>query len=428
MALRFLALSLAVAIVGSCARPPSPAELADLRAQVKQAVERKPPEFAAKDGERGRQAWRDLRHFYETTDYHLAWSDGFHPRGSVDELARALSAADANGLDRADYGAPPAFDGTRAIDFDVRCTYVYLRYAMDLAGGTINPEAVSPQWHSARPAVHPDHALATAINGTGIEASLARLEPHSPQYQGLKHQLAQARGAHDDGRVQRIVMNMERWRWLPDDLGSRYILVNIPAFRLDVVENGRSVLGMRVVTGKKNNPTPVLADTIEEIVFSPYWNIPKDIVEKEILPHVADDPTYLERHNMEVDGDHYRQRPGRGNSLGQVKFVFPNHFNVYLHGTPSQSLFARVERDFSHGCVRVEHPLELARYVLRDQAEWTEARIVAAMNRGVEQAVRLKHPLPIYLVYFTAWEEGGQLRTVADVYGHDRRHAAAESS
>ena len=129
---------------------------------------------------------------------------------------------------------------------------------------------------------------------------------------------------------------------------------------------------------------------------------------------------------METDetGRHYRQRPGRGNSLGAVKFVFPNHFNVYLHGTPSPSLFKRVERDFSHGCVRLERPLDLAKYVLRDHPDWTEERIVAAMNGGTERGVQLSAPLPIYLVYFTTWEEGGSLRAVRDVYGLDRRHAA----
>jgi len=222
-------------------------------------------------------------------------------------------------------------------------------------------------------------------------------------------------------------MNMERWRWLPQDLGARYIMVNTPAFQLDAIENGKSVLSMRVVTGKKENPTPVLVDEMTSIVFSPYWNIPPDIVEKEILPKLETDPTYLERNNMEVDetGQRYRQRPGKGNSLGQVKFVFPNHFNVYLHGTPSQRLFNRVERDFSHGCVRLERPLDLAKYVLRDQPEWTEERIVAAMDSGTEQSVKLKQPLPVYLVYFTAWEEQGALKTVPDVYGIDRRHDKA---
>ena len=183
---------------------------------------------------------------------------------------------------------------------------------------------------------------------------------------------------------------------------------------------------MKVVTGKKSSPTPVLADRMTTVVFSPYWNIPQDIVQKEILPKADRDPSYLEKNNMEADEKgNYRQRPGKGNSLGQVKFLFPNHYNVYLHDTPAQSLFERLERDFSHGCVRLDEPMKLAQYVLRDQPEWTGDRIRAAMDAGTERAVALKQPLPIYLVYFTAWEDGGVLKTVPDVYGIDRRHTAA---
>jgi murein L,D-transpeptidase YcbB/YkuD len=126
------------------------------------------------------------------------------------------------------------------------------------------------------------------------------------------------------------------------------------------------------------------------------------------------------------DKGRYRQLPGPGNSLGRVKFLFPNHYNVYLHDTPAQALFNRIERDFSHGCVRLDEPEALARYVLRDQTEWTPEKIAAAMASGTEQAVQLKQPLPIYLVYFTAWEEDGGLKSVADVYGLDRRHDAAK--
>jgi murein L,D-transpeptidase YcbB/YkuD len=183
---------------------------------------------------------------------------------------------------------------------------------------------------------------------------------------------------------------------------------------------------MKVVTGKKDSPTPVLGDRMTTVVFSPYWNIPRDIVEKEIAPKAEKDPSYLERENIEIDDEgHYRQRPGQGNSLGLVKFLFPNHYNVYLHDTPSAALFNRVERDFSHGCVRLDQPVALAKYVLRDQPEWTEEKITDAMNGGTEQAVKLKEPLPIYLVYFTAWEENGALQVRKDVYGYDRRHRTA---
>jgi len=166
------------------------------------------------------------------------------------------------------------------------------------------------------------------------------------------------------------------------------------------------------------------------VVFSPYWHIPSDILQKEILPKAQKDPGYLERNNIEADeqGGRYRQRPGKGNSLGLVKFIFPNHFNVYLHDTPAQALFNRIERDFSHGCVRLDRPVDLAKYVLRDQPEWTDEKIDAAMHAGTERSVALKQPLPIYLVYFTAWEENGALERVPDVYGLDHRHSVAANS
>jgi murein L,D-transpeptidase YcbB/YkuD len=404
-----------------------------MRASLEGALQAKQPPFAAADGDRGHQVWQEVRRFYTANDKQLVWSDGRRPRGTFDGLLRALRAADLEGLEPADYrvdelaAARQSFDRARAADVDVRCTYAYLRYAWDLARGTVDPEDVVPQWHAASRNVDLHSALRNAISENSVEQSLARLAPAAPQYLGLKHQLAIHRANGDASAVDQIAMNMERWRWLPGDLGPRYLLVNIPAFRIDAIENGKSVLDMKVVTGTKGNPTPVLADEITSVVFSPYWNIPPDIVQKEILPRLERDPDYLERNNMEVDesGERYRQRPGPGNSLGQVKFVFPNHFNVYLHGTPSQKLFDRVERDFSHGCVRLERPLDLAKYVLQDQPEWTDARIVAAMNSGTEQSVALKRPLPIYLVYFTAWEEAGALRTVPDVYGIDRRHGGA---
>ena len=203
------------------------------------------------------------------------------------------------------------------------------------------------------------------------------LAPAAPQYHGLKHQLALRAQRGDAAAVQQIAMNMERWRWLPDDLGSRYVLVNIPAFRLDVIEDGKSVLDMKVVTGKKNSPTPVLADRMTSVVFSPYWNIPQDIVREGNHAEARKDPGYLRRttsrRTKRAAG--IRQRPGNGNSLGGVKFLFPNHFNVYLHDTPAQALFDRVERDFSHGCVRLDEPMKLAQYVLRDQPEWTAEKI-----------------------------------------------------
>jgi murein L,D-transpeptidase YcbB/YkuD len=242
-------------------------------------------------------------------------------------------------------------------------------------------------------------------------------------------------------RIEQITLNMERWRWLPESLGTRHVIVNVPTYQLDVYENDQVVLPMRVVAGKRDNPTPIFMDKMESVVFSPYWNVPPNIARNETIPAVMSDPGYLDRMNMElvknnrvvdpwsvswaaVEAGNYtfRQRPGAKNALGHVKFLFPNQFDVYLHDTPADSLFARTERGFSHGCVRVEKPQELAEYVLRAQPEWTRERIVAAMHSGSEKWVTLKEPLPVYILYMTAWiGPQGEVQFREDIYGHDQK-------
>jgi murein L,D-transpeptidase YcbB/YkuD len=382
------------------------------------------PAYVGSD-QRSNDAWNNTRAFYDSHGDAFVWSDDEKPNAKHASLTRAIVHASEDGLDPRDYDTG-TFDPAQAAQSDVHATYAFFQYAADLSHGTIDPETINPQWHTSRRSTDVAAALNDALASGDVAGTLSRLAPRTAQYLGLKHHLADCA---DENCRQIVAMNMDRWRWLPDDLGSRYLVVNIPAFRLDAIEDGRSALRMKVVTGKKDNPTPVLSDDMTTIVFSPYWNIPDDIVKREMLPKLDQDPQYFERNNIEQDANgRYRQLPGKGNSLGGVAFIFPNHFNVYLHDTPSKALFNRIERDFSHGCVRVERPLDLAKYVLHDQPEWTEVRIKAAMARGVEQAVRLKTPLPIYLVYFTAWEENGTLRTVADVYGLDRRQRSASGA
>jgi murein L,D-transpeptidase YcbB/YkuD len=243
-----------------------------------------------------------------------------------------------------------------------------------------------------------------------------------------------------DARIRQIEMNMERWRWLPRVLGERYLLVNIPEMRLDVWDGGQVPLSMRVVVGKPDTQTPIFNEQMTHVVFAPYWNVPPDIAEKETMPSVMRDPAFLDKMNMEVvdaKGNpvdpgsvdlgnaseyRFRQRPGTSNALGLVKFMFPNQFDVYLHDTPADSLFARASRSFSHGCVRVEQPEQLAQYVLRDQPEWTPEKISEAMHAGHEQIVKLKEPIPVYLGYWTARvTPDGILQFRQDVYGIDAR-------
>jgi murein L,D-transpeptidase YcbB/YkuD len=201
---------------------------------------------------------------------------------------------------------------------------------------------------------------------------------------------------------------------------------------------------MKVVVGKLEHRTPIFSEMMTATVFSPYWNVPDSIVEGETAPAAARDPGFLRRNNIEIlrrsksgaavvdpstvnwdDAEElkalaFRQKPGAKNALGHVKFLFPNPYDVYLHDTPADTLFARPGRAFSHGCVRVEQPEALAQWVLKDMPEWTPEKIGAAMHAGEEQHVKLKQQIPVHIVYFTAWADAaGSVRVVPDVYGYD---------
>jgi murein L,D-transpeptidase YcbB/YkuD len=247
-----------------------------------------------------------------------------------------------------------------------------------------------------------------------------------------------------DARLQQIAANLERWRWEPDDFGARYFIVNIPSLHVAAVEDGNTVKSIRVIVGKPDKPTPVLSAMMTMVTFSPYWNIPDTIVAGETAPAVAKDPHYLARNHIEIlrrtpkgvtivdpsrvhwdnpddlKGLAFRQLPGPDNALGHVVFRFPNPYDVYLHDTPADSLFAQQGRALSHGCIRVEEPEDLAKYVLRDDPAWPEDKILAAMQSDDETTVTLRTPIPVHLVYFTAWvDEKGGRHFHPDIYAYD---------
>ncbi|HEX2168582.1 MAG TPA: L,D-transpeptidase family protein [Longimicrobiales bacterium] len=226
---------------------------------------------------------------------------------------------------------------------------------------------------------------------------------------------------HDvEERIAEVKLNMDRWRWLPQDLGRLFVLVNIAGFELEVVENDHAIESMNVVVGKPGWNTPVFADTMEHIVVNPYWTPPKSILEEEIYPAMERDPGYLARNNFERTANGVRQRPGPTNALGRFKFLFPNDDNIYLHDTPADHLFSRVRRDFSHGCIRLERPADLARLLVSKASSHSPASIDGMVATGAEKWIPLRKPVPVYLLYFTAWvKEDGTLRFHHDVYGHD---------
>ena len=475
------------------------------------------PAYAAHDPE-GNKLWKMTQAFYQKRSHAAAWVEGAKPGDQMDELIAALRDSTNEGLDpelytvsmlearRAEasqgFLTDKGFDPKEAGALDVWLTYLYMKYASDIADGLSDLSHADPAWKIKPEKFDPQAHLEKALADGTIEASLAELTPRVPEYQRLRELLVRYKeqqkqggwprvpavklkqgqksphvaalakrlaasgdydgsvpsdataspytpqlqeavkvfqrrhGLTDDGaigpevvaalniplehRINQIAMNMERWRWLPRDLGDRFMLVNIPEMRLDVFDNDKVSLTMRVVVGKQDTPTPIFNDEMTHLVFSPYWNVPDSIAQGETLPAVINDPGFLQRTNMEVvdkagnvvdpssvdlndpTAYRFRQKPGADNSLGLVKFMFPNQFNVYLHDTPADSLFERAARSFSHGCVRVEDPVALAQYVLRDQPEWDEDRIRDAMEAGTEKHVKLKSPIPVFLGYWTA--------------------------
>jgi murein L,D-transpeptidase YcbB/YkuD len=228
-------------------------------------------------------------------------------------------------------------------------------------------------------------------------------------------------------RLAQIAANLERYRWMPRDLGTRYILVNVPQFYLHAYDSGQKVLDMKVIVGQEyeEKATPVFSDSMEFVVFRPYWNVTPAIAAKEIFPKEEASPGYLAANNMEVYNDHgrraVRQLPGPKNSLGLVKFMFPNDFNIYLHDTPNGELFKKDVRAFSHGCIRLEKPAELAQWALG----WPADRVQQAMEGANNKQVNLPHKIPVYIVYFTAFVENGQLSFGNDLYERDSKLVSA---
>jgi L,D-transpeptidase YcbB len=234
-------------------------------------------------------------------------------------------------------------------------------------------------------------------------------------------------------RLRQLELALERLRWLPDLEDERLVAVNIPMFRLWAWDahraDGRPSFQTGVIVGRAlNTRTPVLVDEMSDIVFRPYWNVPSSILRNEILPALRRHPDYLRRHDMEIVSApgaplRVRQRPGPSNALGLIKFVFPNDYDVYMHGTPAPALFGRARRDFSHGCIRIEDPIGLAVWVLSDQPAWSRERIVAAMNSRASLRVALERPVRVVLFYLTAvvTPDDGLVRFADDIYGHDIR-------
>ena len=351
---------------------------------------------------------------------------------AVANVAAALSAASDAGKALQDFNPPHAgYRALRARLRDLRAN------AEPVASVSIpNGPVLRVGMSDSRVALLRERLKLAPLSDTTYDATVAAAVSEFQRERGLRAngtltpRTVAALSAPNVPRLEaNIVANMERWRWLPRDLGERHIIVNIPEYEMRVVDDGKVTHEVRVIVGRPDTPTPVFSDRMQFLVLNPSWYVPPSILKKEFLPKLASDPGYAQRRGYEVirRGNQItvRQPPGERNALGNIKFMFPNRHAVYLHDTPTRNLFASDRRAFSHGCVRVDKPLQFAEIVLGKENGWTEERVRSLIGRG-ERSVKMEQTIPIHLVYFTTFvDENGKLQTRDDIYGHDRRVRAA---
>lgn len=361
------------------------------------------------------------------------------------ELVKVLQNASADGLEPREYlsALPPNYQQLTGNDLAAAELYLsqsFWKFARDLSSGRTTPAVSEPDIVISRKKTDIRGWLKLASR-KGPTKVVSDLRPPHPQYHALKNVLAHTPAG--TAKAKQIIVNMERWRWLPRDLGKRHILVNQAAFEMYLYESGRVEDQRRVVVGKPYHKTPMFSHAIQLAEFNPTWTVPRSIAGNELLPKLKKDPGYLERNNYKVytswkadapamnphSVDWYSvnskkfpyrivQQPGDNNALGQVKFLFPNKFKVYLHDTQAKNLFSQSERAFSHGCIRVEKPLEFAEKLFGRSLG--RSKIGNILSSAQPTRVKLKKTVPIHLAYFTVWVDGGKAKYRKDVYGRDK--------
>ena len=339
----------------------------------------------------------------------VSWIDNA-PRDGLPAMtgeAVAIRAAVAAG-DRAHINELADAAAARLLDRHRNGTHGGQRRSFGITGDTFGPA---------------DAAIDAALTLDRVDALFAGAVPTHPHYVMLREALA---NEADAGRAATLRLNMDRWRWMPRNLGERYLLVNVPSFEVTLWENGQRVDRWRTVVGRTSTQTNIFSATVSGVVLNPWWEIPTSIANEGVAARVRANPAREAARGYIFQDGRYRQRPGPGNSLGRMKLVMPNGFAVFLHDTPAQSLFANASRAYSHGCVRVSRAVEFATTLLSARPGWTRANTDAILASGRTQTVDLPAPIPVYIGYFTAapfttsLDTPGELRHFADVYSMDR--------
>lgn len=269
-----------------------------------------------------------------------------------------------------------------------------------------------------RPQTDPRLLVAEAVSSNGLDKLFIAAEPHHPFYRAMRRAFAKET---DPARRATLAANMDRWRWMPRNLGQRYLLVNAASFEATLWQDSKLVGRWEVIVGKTKSPTPIFAAQVNGVILNPWWEIPSSIAAEGISAMVRNNPGAAAKRGYVYENGRYRQKPGPNNALGRMKLVMPNPYNVYLHDTPAQSLFDREVRAFSHGCVRVGNALDLAAALLEPTGLWTKDRIDAEVAAGDTQTISLAAPIPVYVTYFTAEpDDEGNMRFFPDIYRRDK--------
>jgi murein L,D-transpeptidase YcbB/YkuD len=415
-----------------------------------------------------------IAEFYATRAQPPVWVDAKGLTSRAAKVIDVLRRADDWGLSSGDYpepaalpaGAGPTTEALAAAELAVSLNV--LKYARHARGGRYDPSELSYNIDRAPPLRAPKAVLEAIAAEAAPDAYMYKLHPQHPQFEKLRQlyvamragkvpetvavaeETSPAAGKGKTKRVaapatsnlRRVLYNMEMWRWMPEDMGATYVWVNIPEFTLRVSKSGAIIHTERVIVGKPENQTPIFSDEMETIVFQPFWGVPDSIKVKEVLPGLVRGGGMLAKNNLRIqyrgrDIDpysvdwtradirnyHVYQPPGGGNVLGQVKFLFPNKHQVYMHDTPTKHLFAASERTFSHGCMRVRDPMRFAELLLEADKGWSPQRVAATLKNGPpNNNVSLDTHIPVHITYFTVWVgDDGKAQYWRDVYSHEPR-------
>jgi murein L,D-transpeptidase YcbB/YkuD len=448
---------------------PAAAEFGPIAQQLKELAENRLQQYVPREQDRA-----GVLAFYSNRNFAPIWTAEGKLRPQARQATDFLAKVGADGLDPADYPTPK-FDNAEPAKLaadELTMTNAVLTFARHASIGRVAFTRVSGAVYFDQKAPDATEVLSKLADSTDVRTTLDAFNPQHPAYKALKVQLAAARGGKfseiDNNRgpvkaavepqketkkearskrkskeskedeaaakpvtanIDAIIANLERWRWMPHELGDAYVMVNVPDFTLKVVQNGKTVWQTKIVAGKVGNQaTPLLTETMKFITVNPTWNVPPSIIRNEYLPALARDPNALARVGLQIgrnaDGSlRIYQPPSERNALGRIRFNFPNRFLVYQHDTPQKKLFDEPVRAYSHGCMRVQNPDKYAEVLLgisQPEERYTTDRIQAMYGKG-ERTINFKNPIPVYITYQTAFvDDAGRLQTRADLYGHDK--------